>query len=94
VGPRTGARAPSLTVDQHARYGSNQEEDIDLNCGEIADGNASVDGTGEKLFQLIARYGVRRQIKSEKHGWPERIRAVVPGRGDVGASVGPSATFS
>jgi len=46
-----------------------QEEDIDLNCGEIADGNSSVDATGETLFRLMLETASGTKSKSEKHGY-------------------------
>ena len=46
-----------------------QEEDIDLNCGEIVDGTASVDEIGERLFQLMLDTASGAKIKSEQHGY-------------------------
>ena len=89
-GPRLGVRlravAVAQAVDQHARCGSKQEEDIDLNCGEIADGTATVDEIGERLFQLMldTASGAKTQERAARLR-PERVRAVVPGRGDVTA---------
>jgi altronate hydrolase len=63
------APAPSLKLSTNTPLWVKQEEDIDLNCGEIADGNASVDGTGEKLFQLMLDTASGMKSKSEKHGY-------------------------
>ncbi len=63
------APAPSLKLSTNTPLWIKQEEDIDLNCGEIADGNASVDGTGEKLFQLMLDTASGTKSKSEKHGY-------------------------
>jgi len=46
-----------------------QEEDIDLNCGEIADGTASVDDIGARLFALMLDTASGRKSKSEVHGY-------------------------
>jgi altronate hydrolase len=46
-----------------------QEEDIDLNCGEIADGTAAVDETGERLFRLMLETASGQRTKSERHGY-------------------------
>ena len=46
-----------------------QEEDIDLNCGEIADGGATVTQTGERLFRLMLDTASGAKSKSEIHGY-------------------------
>ena len=46
-----------------------QEEDIDLNCGEIVDGTASVDQVGGQLFQLMLDTASGVKSKSEQHGY-------------------------
>jgi altronate hydrolase len=46
-----------------------QEEDIDLNCGEIVDGGASVHEIGERLFALMLETASGRKTKSEQHGY-------------------------
>jgi altronate hydrolase len=46
-----------------------QEEDIDLNCGEIVDGNATVDEIGKRLFDLMLRTASGAKSKSEIHGY-------------------------
>jgi len=63
------APAPSLKLSTNTPLWVKQEEDIDLNCGDIADGNASVDGTGERLFQLMLDTASGAKSKSEKHGY-------------------------
>jgi altronate hydrolase len=63
------APAPSLKLSTNTPLWVKQEEDIDLNCGEIADGTASVDGTGEKLFRLMLEAASGAKSKSEKHGY-------------------------
>jgi len=47
------APSPSLKLSTNTALWVKQEEDIDLNCGEIADGTASVDEIAEKLFRLM-----------------------------------------
>ena len=46
-----------------------QEEDIDLNAGEIADGDASVESVGERLFELMLATSSGERTKSERHGY-------------------------
>jgi len=63
------APAPSLKLSTNTPLWIKQEEDIDLNCGEIADGNASVEGLGERLFQMILATASGTKSKSENHGY-------------------------
>jgi altronate hydrolase len=63
------APSPSLKLSTNTPLWVKQEEDIDLNAGEIADGNATVDGVGEKLFELMLATCSGEHTKSERHGY-------------------------
>ncbi len=63
------APAPSLKLSTNTQLWARQEEDIDLNCGAIADGTATVDEIGEKLFELMLATASGRKTKSERHGY-------------------------
>jgi len=63
------APSPSLKLATNTALWVRQEEDIDLNCGEIADGLASVDETGEQLFRLMLETASGAKSKSERHGY-------------------------
>lgn len=63
------APAPSLKLATNTQLWIRQEEDIDLNCGEIADGAASVDGLAARLFQQILDTCSGVRTKSERHGY-------------------------
>ena len=63
------APAPSLKLSTNTPLWVKQEEDIDLNCGEIADGNATIDEVGERLFRLILDAASGTKTKSERHGY-------------------------
>jgi altronate hydrolase len=63
------APSPSLKLSTNTPLWVKQEEDIDLNCGEIADGTASVDETGERLFALLLATASGQKTKSERHGY-------------------------
>jgi arabinonate dehydratase len=63
------APAPSLKLATNTALWTRQEEDIDLNCGEIADGGATVDEIGEKLFRLVLETASGTKSKSERHGY-------------------------
>jgi altronate hydrolase len=63
------APAPSLKLSTNTTLWNRQEEDIDLNCGEIVDGTASVQEMGERLFRLILATASGERTKSERHGY-------------------------
>jgi altronate hydrolase len=63
------APAPSLKLSTNTALWVRQEEDIDMNCGEIVDGGATVAGLGERLFQLMLDTASGTKSKSELHGY-------------------------
>ena len=63
------APAPSLKLSTNTALWNRQEEDIDLNCGEIVDGTASVQEVGERLFRLMLETASGTRTKSERHGY-------------------------
>jgi len=46
-----------------------QQEDIDINCGDIVDGNNSIEKKGQEIFQHILDCASGKQSKSELHGY-------------------------
>jgi altronate hydrolase len=46
-----------------------QEDDIDINCGEVIDGSASIDAMGERIFQQMLATASGVKTKSEVHGY-------------------------
>ena len=62
------APAPSLKLSTNTPLWVKQEEDIDLNAGEIADGSASVDEVGKRLFRLMLDTCSGDKTKSELFG--------------------------
>jgi altronate hydrolase len=63
------APAPSLKLGTNTELWQRQADDIDLNCGEIVDGTASVDEMGERIFRLMLRTASGETTKSERHGY-------------------------
>ena len=63
------APAPSLKLSTNTALWVRQEEDIDLNCGEIVDGGATVAELGERLFRLMLDTASGAKSKSEVHGY-------------------------
>ena len=63
------APSPSLKLSTNTALWVKQEDDIDINCGEVIDGSASVDAMGERIFQLMLATASGLKTKSELHGY-------------------------
>ena len=63
------APSPSLKLGTNTELWRRQEEDIDINCGEIIDGSASIDQMGERIFRLMLATASGQATKSERHGY-------------------------
>lgn len=61
--------SPSLKLGTNMALWKRQQEDIDLNCGTILDGDASVEEIGEEIFQMILRTASGEKTKSEIDGY-------------------------
>ena len=46
-----------------------QGDDIDINCGEVIDGSATVDQMGARIFRLMLETASGTRTKSELHGY-------------------------
>jgi arabinonate dehydratase len=63
------APSPSLKLATNTALWNRQEEDIDINCGEIVDGTSSVEAMGERFFRMILDTASGKKTKSELHGY-------------------------
>jgi len=63
------APSPSLKLSTNTALWVRQEEDIDLNCGAIVDGDATVAEIGERLFRMMLDAASGTATKSEQHGY-------------------------
>ena len=63
------APSPSLKLSTNTALWLRQQDDIDLNCGEIIDGSASIDELGERIFQRLLATASGSRTKSEDHGY-------------------------
>ena len=63
------APSPSLKLSTNTALWVRQEEDIDLNCGAIVDGDATVGEIGERLFRMMLEAASGAATKSEQHGY-------------------------
>lgn len=63
------APSPSLKLATNTALWQRQEEDMDVNCGEIIDGKASIEQMGQRIFELVLETASGRPTKSEQHGY-------------------------
>jgi altronate hydrolase len=63
------APSPSLKLSTNTALWLKQEDDLDLNCGDVVDGTASIDEMGERIFRLMLATASGRKTKSEVHGY-------------------------
>ncbi|HEY0857534.1 MAG TPA: altronate dehydratase family protein [Albitalea sp.] len=63
------APSPSLKLATNSALWRRQQEDIDINCGEIIDGDATIDEMGERIFRAMLDTASGRRTKSEEHGY-------------------------
>jgi altronate hydrolase len=60
---------PSLKLATNTAMFRRLEEDMDVNCGEIVDGTATVAEMGERIFRLVLETASGRPTKSEALGF-------------------------
>jgi altronate hydrolase len=58
--------SPSIKIATNTPMFQRMEEDMDVNCGTILDGNETVQQAGQRIFDLILRVASGEQTKSEK----------------------------
>jgi altronate hydrolase len=63
--------SPSLKLATNSAMHRRMSEDMDVNCGEILDGSASVQELGERIFKLVVETASGRRSKSELQGFGE-----------------------
>ena len=60
---------PSLKLATNTALWQRQQEDIDLNCGEIVDGTTTIAEVGARIFQRMLDCASGQPSKSELHGY-------------------------
>ncbi|OOG50841.1 altronate dehydratase family protein [Polaromonas sp. C04] len=63
------APSPSLKLATNSALWRKQEDDMDINCGEIIDGTSSVPEMGQRIFELVLATASGARSKSETHGY-------------------------
>ncbi|MBV8814014.1 MAG: altronate dehydratase [Verrucomicrobia bacterium] len=61
--------APSLKLATNSTLFHRMSDDMDINCGEILDGAASLEEVGHRIFQLMLETASGRKSRSEEHGF-------------------------
>ncbi len=60
---------PSIKLASNSSIYQRMEDDMDVNCGAIVDGEMTVDEMGEHIFRMILDVASGTQSKSEIHGY-------------------------
>ncbi|WXL26978.1 altronate dehydratase family protein [Ectopseudomonas mendocina] len=63
------APSPSIKLATNTRLWQTQEEDMDVNCGGIADGSMTIEERGEHIYRLMLDIASGQRSKSEQHGY-------------------------
>jgi altronate hydrolase len=63
------APSPSLKLATNTALWERQEDDMDINCGGVIDGSATIDQLGEQIFQMMLDCASGVASKSETHGY-------------------------
>lgn len=63
------APTPSLKLATNSTLWQRQQEDMDINCGGIAEGTVDIEAMGEQIFNLIIQTASGEKTKSEVHGY-------------------------
>jgi altronate hydrolase len=60
--------APTIKLATNSRLYQSMEEDMDINCGDIVEGSATIDTKGEEIFRKILSVASGERSKSEMLG--------------------------
>ena len=63
------APSPSLKLATNTALWNRQQDDMDMNCGSVLDGDVTIDQLGHQLFQLILDCASGQHSKSELYGY-------------------------
>ena len=66
--PRPPKPAPTIKLASHSEMFRRLEEDMDINCGVVLDGELSVPQLGQRIFERILAHASGERTKSELLG--------------------------
>jgi altronate hydrolase len=61
--------APSIKLATNTPMYQRMADDMDINCGTIADGEETIEQAGERIFQLVLDIASGKHTKSEEQGF-------------------------
>jgi altronate hydrolase len=61
--------SPSLKLATNTELWNRQQDDMDINCGEILEGAATIDEMGERIFRMMLDCASGKPSRSELHGY-------------------------
>ncbi|MDX5628807.1 MULTISPECIES: altronate dehydratase family protein [unclassified Brenneria] len=64
-----GKPTPCIKIASNNFLWRRQEEDMDINCGDVADGLESLESAGRRIFEMIINVASGEKSKSEKFGY-------------------------
>jgi altronate hydrolase len=60
---------PSIKLATNSALYSRMTDDMDINCGEVLDGNSSLEEKGQEIFQAMLKTASGQPSRSEEHGF-------------------------
>jgi altronate hydrolase len=66
------APSPSIKLATNTALWKRQSDDMDFNCGEVLDGQASIEALGRQMFELMLETASGRHSRSEMHGYGQQ----------------------
>jgi len=63
--------APCIKLATNSETYRHMEEDMDVNCGAVLDGESSIEQKGQEIFELVLATASGRRTKSEELGFGE-----------------------
>ncbi|MDR3099253.1 MAG: altronate dehydratase family protein [Paraburkholderia sp.] len=63
------APSPSIKLATNTALWERQSDDMDLNCGSVLDGEASIEELGQAMFQMMLDTASGKRSRSELHGY-------------------------
>ena len=61
--------APSLKLATNTPMYDRMKDDMDINCGEIVDGTATLEEVGQRIFKMVLDTASGKKSKSEEYGY-------------------------
>lgn len=63
------APSPSIKLATNSALMERQSDDMDINCGEVLDGTATIQELGQRMFKLMLDTASGKRSRSETHGY-------------------------